>query len=75
MVDPFNVTKYDRTPDELLEFAIFAVCVAGKKSEIVAQKVDAFWKTGIVNVIKQSPSCNITSDLYKLRRISSRISS
>ena len=42
MIDPNNITNYDRTPAELEEFALFAVCVAGKKAEKTAQKLDMF---------------------------------
>jgi hypothetical protein len=42
MIDPNNITKYDRTQAELEEFALFAICVAGKKSQQTAHKVNAF---------------------------------
>lgn len=42
MIDPNNITNYDRTEAELEEFALFAICVAGKRSDITAKKVEAF---------------------------------
>lgn len=44
MIDPQNITKYDRTQEELEELALFAICVAGKRADLTAQKVDAFLK-------------------------------
>jgi hypothetical protein len=42
MIDPRNITKYDRSADELQEFLLFAIVVAGKKSDVQAQKLDEF---------------------------------
>ena len=39
MIDPNNITKYDRTDKELLEFWLFCILVAGKKSSWAANKV------------------------------------
>jgi thermostable 8-oxoguanine DNA glycosylase len=39
MVDPMNITKFDRTEAEMQEFAIFAVCVAGKTAKTIAPRV------------------------------------
>jgi hypothetical protein len=46
MIDPCNVTNYYRTWQERLEFLMFAICVAGKNSDIIASKVD----TGAANI-------------------------
>lgn len=43
MVDPFNVTKYDRTDRELEEFFFFCVFVAGKNAVQTAQKTHSFY--------------------------------
>jgi hypothetical protein len=40
VVDPKFATKYDRTDDELEEFFIFSVCVAGKDAAATARGVD-----------------------------------
>jgi hypothetical protein len=40
MIDPSNITKFDRTDEELEEFALFAPAVAGKTAKIQALKLD-----------------------------------
>jgi thermostable 8-oxoguanine DNA glycosylase len=42
MVDPFHITNFNRTQDELEEFAIFAVLVAGKTATTIAPRLDNF---------------------------------
>lgn len=42
MIDPNKITNYGRTQAELEEFALFAICVAGKRADLTAKKVDAF---------------------------------
>jgi len=42
MIDPTNITKFDRTEAELEEFLLFCVLVAGKDSKIQAKKLDEF---------------------------------
>lgn len=44
MITPTAVTRYGRNSMELLEFAIFAVCVAGKNSDQTAKKCDVLWR-------------------------------
>jgi peptidoglycan hydrolase-like protein with peptidoglycan-binding domain len=44
MITPTAITNYNRNSVELLEFAIFAACVAGKDSDQTAKKVDALWR-------------------------------
>jgi len=39
MIDPHNITDYNRNDWDLQEFFFFAVAVAGKKSETTARKV------------------------------------
>lgn len=39
MIDPQNITNFNRTYAELEEFLIFAICVAGKKATQMAPKV------------------------------------
>lgn len=43
MIIPTQITKYDRFPSELLQFAIFAACVAGKNADQTAKKVNDLW--------------------------------
>ena len=42
MIDPSNITKYDRTEEELQEFLLFCVLVHGKKASIQAVKLEQF---------------------------------
>jgi hypothetical protein len=40
MINPFNCTNYSRTEEKLQEFAIFSVCVAGKRASHIATAVN-----------------------------------
>ena len=40
MIDPFNVTKYDRSISELQEFLLFCIFVSGKRADIIANKLN-----------------------------------
>lgn len=42
MIDPTDVTKFDRTDAELEEFWLFCICVAGKTAVQMAEKLDTF---------------------------------
>lgn len=42
MIDPNDVTKFDRTEDELLEFWLFCLFVRGKNADVQAQKLEQF---------------------------------
>jgi thermostable 8-oxoguanine DNA glycosylase len=42
MITPTNITNYNRTQEELEEFALFTILVAGKKADQTAQKLDLF---------------------------------
>lgn len=44
MVDPDQITRYDRNDWELQEFLLFSVAVAGKTAKTIAPRVDAFLK-------------------------------
>lgn len=39
MIDPTKITQFDRTDSELQAFALFALLVAGKNSDITARKL------------------------------------
>jgi thermostable 8-oxoguanine DNA glycosylase len=41
-VDPYNITNYDRTKEELECFLLFCIVVAGKTAYIQARKLDEF---------------------------------
>jgi thermostable 8-oxoguanine DNA glycosylase len=42
MIDPTNITNYNRTQSELEEFLIFSIMVAGKNASMTAKKIDSF---------------------------------
>lgn len=45
MIDPFNVTNYNRSQAELEEFWLFCLCVAGKTASTQAKNLDLFLKS------------------------------
>jgi thermostable 8-oxoguanine DNA glycosylase len=44
MIDPTQITNYNRTEAELEEFLMFAILVAGKTAKTQAEKLEAFLK-------------------------------
>ncbi len=46
MIDPTDITKFDRNEIELQEFFLFCVVVAGKTAVVQAKKLDDFLKPG-----------------------------
>jgi hypothetical protein len=42
MIDPNKVTDFNRTEAQLEEFLLFAILVAGKKSDMMARKLELF---------------------------------
>lgn len=42
MIDANNITNFDRTNDELLEFWLFALFVRGKNADVQAKKLEYF---------------------------------
>lgn len=42
MIDPYNITNFNRTQNELEEFLLFCIVVAGKTAYIQAQKLQDF---------------------------------
>jgi hypothetical protein len=42
MIDPDNVVNFQRSDEELLEFAFFCICVQGKDSHQQAKKLEQF---------------------------------
>lgn len=42
MIDPTNITKFDRNEAELEEFLLFCILVAGKNSNVQAKKLEQF---------------------------------
>ena len=45
MIDPYNITNYKRSTNELEEFLLFCIVVAGKTAYIQARKLDEFLKS------------------------------
>jgi hypothetical protein len=45
MINPYDITNYNRTQSELEEFLLFTIVVAGKTAYIQAQKLDQFLKS------------------------------
>lgn len=41
-IDPYNITNYDRTEEELQLFLLFCIVVAGKTAYIQAEKLEQF---------------------------------
>lgn len=48
MIDPTNITNYNRTESELEEFLLFCLLVAGKNSKVQAKKLEEFLLQGHV---------------------------
>lgn len=42
MIDPFKITNFNRSTEELQEFWLFCLAVAGKKATMIASKIDEF---------------------------------
>lgn len=42
MIDPYNITNYNRSKEELQEFLLFCIVVAGKTAYIQAKKLQEF---------------------------------
>ena len=42
VVDPFNITDFNRTEEQLQVFLMFCVAVAGKKAVMISKKINTF---------------------------------
>jgi thermostable 8-oxoguanine DNA glycosylase len=76
MITPNQITNYNRSEDELEEFLLFAILVAGKKAEMQAKKLDSFighammvvgispfdWLQHLVDMEKDNPYYNAKSN-------------
>jgi thermostable 8-oxoguanine DNA glycosylase len=49
LIDPHDVTKYDRTDSELQLFLLFCQTVAGKTAEVQAKALERFFLYGVGN--------------------------
>ena len=68
MINPAEVTNYNRTQPELEEFILFCINVAGKKSAIEAPKLEVFIERA-KNITKESTPFNCIRKLIKLGRL------
>ena len=67
MIDPNDVTKFDRTEDELLEFWLFCLFVRGKNADVQAKKLDAF----VRNIRELNPDIPAGESLITVLMLSS----
>jgi thermostable 8-oxoguanine DNA glycosylase len=72
MITPNQITNFNRSEDELEEFLLFSILVAGKKAEMQAKKLDSFighammvvgispfdWLQHLVDLEKDNPYYN-----------------
>ena len=68
MINPAEVTNYNRTQDELQEFLLFCINVAGKKSSIEAPKLEVFIQRA-KDITKETSPFNCIKKLIKLGRL------
>ena len=47
MINPSDITNFNRTESELEEFLLFCILVAGKNSKVAAKKLNEFLKDGM----------------------------
>ncbi len=52
MIDPHNITNYNMTDDELQEWFLFSVAVAGKTAVVIAKSIDKFIELARAHVTK-----------------------
>ena len=68
MINPAEVTNYNRTQSELQEFILFCINVAGKKSSVEAPKLEVFIERA-KNITKETSPFNCIKKLIKLGRL------
>ena len=68
MINPAEVTNYNRTQYELEEFILFCINVAGKKSVIEAPKLEVFIERA-KDITKETTPFNCIKKLIKLGRL------
>ena len=68
MINPAEVTNYNRTQSELQEFLLFCINVAGKKSSIEAPKLEIFIQRA-KDITKETTPFNCIKKLIKLGRL------
>lgn len=73
MVDPFNVTDYNRSQKELEEFLLFSVVVAGKTASVITKKIDEFLNLCKEAVGKELTPFELIYEVRKMNKLSSLI--
>ena len=68
MINPAEVTNYNRTQYQLEEFILFGINVAGKKSSIEAPKLEVFIERA-KNITKETLPFNCIRKLIELGRL------
>ena len=68
MINPAEVTNYNRTQSELQEFLLFCINVAGKKSSIEAPKLEVFIQRA-KDITKETSLFNCIKKLIQLGRL------
>ena len=68
MINPAEVTNYNRTQSELQEFLLFCINVAGKKSSIESPKLEVFIQRA-KDITKESSPFNCIKKLIQLGRL------
>tara|TARA_B100001939_G_scaffold163061_1_gene140569 strand:+ start:466 stop:1041 length:576 start_codon:yes stop_codon:yes gene_type:complete len=68
MINPAEVTNYNRTQSELQEFLLFCINVAGKKSSIESPKLEVFIQRA-KDITKETSPFNCIKKLIKLGRL------
>ena len=68
MINPAEVTNYNRSQYELEEFILFCINVAGKKSSIEAPKLEVFIERA-KDITKETTPFNCIRKLIKLGRL------
>jgi hypothetical protein len=68
MINPAEVTNYNRTQYQLQEFILFGINVAGKKSSIEAPKLEVFIERA-KNITKETLPFNCIRKLIELGRL------
>jgi thermostable 8-oxoguanine DNA glycosylase len=68
MINPAEVTNYNRTQSELQEFILFCINVAGKKSSVESPKLEIFIERA-KDITKETSPFNCIKKLIKLGRL------
>lgn len=61
MIDPKNVHLYDANLKTKEEFLLFSICVAGKKANVIARKIEAF----VIDIFMNGGSTTIFGTMVK----------